>query len=95
MCLSDYIHTQCVGGSRTLQDLTPATLLSLVSMDDWITFPVTTKVGGNITIPVGQVSDVVHPFCDSHSSEIHGDLQVPQQGSGLWWQDHQDESMLA
>ena len=42
------------GWRQNLQDLTPATLSSLGRMDDWITFPVTKKVGGSITIPVAK-----------------------------------------
>ena len=40
------------GCRQNLQDLTPATRSNLGRTDDWITFQVTKKVGGNITSPV-------------------------------------------
>ena len=54
MHLSGYIHTHVCGWRQNLQDLTPATLSSLGRTDDWITFPVTKKVGGSITNPVAK-----------------------------------------
>ena len=54
MRLPGYIHTQCVDGGQNLQALTPDTLSSFGSTYDCITIPVTTKVGGNMTIPVAR-----------------------------------------
>ena len=34
------------------------------------------KVGGNMTMPCGQISNFIYPVWQPHGHETHGDLQV-------------------